>query len=118
MDWNGDGNGDVIIGEHSKNRALVLFGGSPWLPSADVTEQANWIISGEKPTDQFGYSLGSGDLDADGGQDLILGSRTHTLDSRTDPHFNDAGAVYVLYGTPGTPPVPSFLYTFLPLAFK
>lgn len=118
VDWNGDGHGEVIISEHFKNRVLVLFGGSAWLPSADADEQADWIISGEKSTDQFGYSLSSGDLDADGGQDLILGSRTHTLNDRSDPHFYDAGAVYILYGTPGTPPGPQFLYAFLPLMVK
>ena len=118
LDWNGDGNGDVVIGEHFKNRVLVLFGGSTWLSSAAADEQANWIITGEKSTDQFGYSLGSGDLDADGGQDLILGSRSHTLDDRADPHFNDAGAVYVLYGQPGTPPEPPFRYAYLPLMVK
>jgi hypothetical protein len=115
VDWNGDDNGDVIIGEQFKNRVLVMFGGSAWLPSADATEQANWIITGEKSTDQFGYSLGSGDLDADGGQDLILGSRTHVLNDRLNPHFNDAGAVYVLYGTPGVPPN---LPLFLPIIVK
>ena len=115
VDWNSDGNADVIIGEHARNRVLVLFGGSAWLPSADIEEQANWIITGEQSTDQFGYSLGSGDLDADGGQDLISGSRAHTLNSRSDPNFNDAGAVYILYGKPGIPPI---RYTYLPVLVK
>jgi hypothetical protein len=114
-DWNGDGKAEVLIGENSKNRALIMFGGSSWIASADAVDEADWIINGEKPTDQFGYSLGSGDFDADGGQDLILGSRSHTLDNRLDAHFNDAGAVYILYGQPG---VPSFLHMFLPFLFK
>jgi hypothetical protein len=114
VDWSGDGKGEVVIGESSKNRALVMIGGSAWIASADATDQANWIINGEKSTDQFGYSLSSGDFDADGGQDLILGSRSHTLNNRLDPHFNDAGAVYVLYGQPGTLPPPE-LHVLLPL---
>jgi hypothetical protein len=120
VDWNGDGRGEVVIGEHGRKRVLVLFGGSAWLPSGDAQEQANWIITGEKSTDQFGYSLGSGDLDADGGQDLILGSRAHVLDDRADPDFNDAGAVYIFYGTPGTPvpPPPTYLEIFLPVVKK
>jgi hypothetical protein len=115
VDWNGDGKEDVVIGESSKNRALVMLGGSAWIASADAVDQANWIINGEKSTDQFGFSLSSGDLDADGGQDLILGSRSHTLNNRLDPHFNDAGAVYVLYGQPGTPPL---LNIFLPVVIR
>lgn len=115
VDWTGDGIGDVVIGERLKNRVLVLFGGSAWLPSADAEEQANWIITGEQATDQFGYSISSGDLDADGGQDLILGSRMHILNDRADPHFNDAGAVYVLYGQPATPPL---MEIYLPLSIK
>lgn len=94
---------------------LVFNGGSAWLASADAEEQADWIITGENSTDQFGYSLGSGDLDSDGGQDLILGSRTFTLNNRADPHFNDAGAVYVLYGQPGRP---STQQVFLPVLVK
>jgi hypothetical protein len=115
VDWNGDGNADVVVGESTKNRVLVLYGGSPWIASADATDEADWIINGEKSTDQFGFSLSSGDLDADGGQDLILGSRAHTLDNRLDPHFNDAGAVYVLYGPAG---IPSFLHVFLPYLIR
>jgi parallel beta-helix repeat protein len=110
-DWNTDGKADVVIGESTKNRVMVLLGGSPWLANADAAEQANLIINGERPTDQFGYSLSGADLNADGGQDLILGSRTHTLNNRSDPHFNDAGAVYVLYGQPGAP---TLLSVFLP----
>jgi hypothetical protein len=104
VDWNGDGYGDILIGEPSKNRSVVVFGRSSWIASADATELANWVVTGEKIADQFGYSLSSGDLDADGGQDLILSSRSYSLNSRPDPNFNDAGALYVLYGLPGPPP--------------
>jgi len=106
FDWNSDGKAEMVIGESFKNRAFIILGGTALSGTADVVECANWIILGEKPTDQFGYSLGSGDLDADGAQDLILGSRTHTLDNRSDPHFDDAGAVYVLYGTASLGPGP------------
>ena len=47
--------------------------------------------------DQFGYSLGSGDLDADGATDLIIGSRTHHVTDHAS-HFDDASAAYRLYG--------------------
>ncbi len=61
---------------------------------------ADRIITGEQAGDNFGFALGSGDLDADGGLDLIIGSRTHVLKTRADPHFNDAGKIYVFYGAP------------------
>jgi hypothetical protein len=56
------------------------------------------VITGEKSGDQFGYSLGGGDLDDDGALDLIVGSRSHSLSDRADANFNDAGAAYVFYG--------------------
>ena len=101
LDWNVDGAADIAIGESTKNRAVVIFGSTTLSGTTDAVEHANWVVGGEKPTDQFGFSLGSGDLDADGAADLLLGSRAHTLSDRGDPHFNDAGAVYVLYGGSG-----------------
>lgn len=98
FDWNGDGKADIIIGDSFNNRAFVIFGSTTLAGAANVVDRANWIIAGEQLNDQFGYSLGSGDLDSDGNPDLIIGSRSHVLTDRADPHFNDAGAVYVLYG--------------------
>jgi hypothetical protein len=76
----------------------VVFGSAELAGVADITESADWYFSGERSGDQLGFSLGGGDLDGDGGADLILGSRSHVLTNRADPHFNDAGAVYVFYG--------------------
>ena len=101
LDWNGDGKAEIVIGESGKERAFVVMGSAALSGTADITDRANWFITGEKAGDQFGWSLGSADLDADGGVDLIIGSRSHTLDNRADAHFNDAGAVFVLYGQPG-----------------
>lgn len=111
FDWNHDGKADIVMGDNIHNRVFVVLGRTSLAGTAPVSERADWIINGELPTDQFGFSLGSGDLDGDGGADLILGSRTHVLDNRADPHFNDAGAVYVMYGSAaaGTP-----MYTMTP----
>jgi parallel beta-helix repeat protein len=100
FDWNSDGKADIVAGDWPGNRAFVTFGSATLAGAANISDRANWIIGGEQPGDQFGYAIGSGDLDSDGGNDLIIGSRTHVLSSRLDPHFNDAGAVYVFYGTP------------------
>jgi hypothetical protein len=98
FDWNSDGKTDMVIGDSFNNRAFVIFGSTVLAGAVNVVDRANWIITGEQLNDQFGYSLGSGDLDGDGSPDLIIGSRSHVLTDRADLHFNDAGAVYVLYG--------------------
>ena len=86
-----------MIGDAFDNRACVIFGGG-LSSTANVVGHANWITTGEQTGDQFGTSLGQGGLDADGTQDLIIGARSHVLSDRADPHFNDAGAVYISYG--------------------
>jgi hypothetical protein len=63
----------------------------------DVFDRAKWIITGEMTGDRFGFSVSSGDLDADGAADLIIGSRQHLVANHS-PNFEDAGAVYVFYG--------------------
>jgi hypothetical protein len=98
LDWNGDGKADIAFGDALNNRAFVVLGSAGPAGTADITESADWYFSGERAGDQLGFGLGSGDLDSDGGIDLILGSRSHVLPGRADPHFNDAGAVYVFYG--------------------
>ena len=103
FDWNGDGKADIITGDAFNNRAYVIFGGA-LSGTVNIVDRANWIITGERVNDQFGYALSSGDLDADGMQDLIIGSRSHVLTDRADPHFNDAGAVYVFYSS-ALPPI-------------
>ncbi len=107
FDWDGDSQAEIVIGDAFNNRALVIFRGAR-AGAFNVVDRANWIITGEQATDQFGYALSSGDLDADGMADLIIGSRSHTLSTRSDLHFNDAGAVYVFYGAAGlgSSPVP------------
>jgi hypothetical protein len=100
FDWNGDGKSDVMIGDTFGNRAFVVFGGAV-SGTANILDRANWVITGEKTNDLFGYSFGGADLDADGGLDLIIGSRSHVTHHTSDNHFDDAGAVYVFYGGPG-----------------
>jgi hypothetical protein len=106
-DWNDDGKAEVLIGERTNERVFVVCGSNGLQGTADILDRADWIIYGELvndplESDQFGYSLGSGDLDDDGVADLILGSRSHDVDNHPDD-FNDAGAVYVMYGAPGQP---------------
>jgi hypothetical protein len=103
VNWDGKGKAEIVIGEASKNRALVLFGGNALQGAANAEDRAGWIFYGAKTTDQFGYSLGAFDYDGDGIPDLILGSRSHDVDNHTN-HFQDAGAVYVMYGSASVTP--------------
>jgi hypothetical protein len=103
VNWDDKGKAEIVIGESSKNRALVLFGGNALQGVAEAEARAGWIFRGEKPTDQFGYSVGGADYDGDGIADLILGSRSHVVDNHTND-FKDAGAVYVMYGSANVTP--------------
>lgn len=51
-------------------------------------------LSGEEPMDKFGFSLASGDVNADGKTDLIVGAPFHT----PGPSLYQQGAVYVFFG--------------------
>jgi len=113
FDWNGDGYEDITIGEGFNNRAFVVFSSGTLTGTVTILDRADWIITGEKAGDQFGTALSSGDLDADGALDLIIGSRSHLVSDRSDPNFLDAGAVYVFYGEA---PQPHTVY--LPLVQK
>ncbi len=113
VDWNGDGKAEVAVGDSFANRAFVIFGGTALAGTANIADRAEWIIYGEKPQDQFGYSLSGGDLDADGVLDLIIGSRSHVVDDHPK-HFEDAGAVYVFYGSAGVSPYPTSTPTSTP----
>ena len=97
LDWNSDGQADIVAGEHPRERAFVVLGSTALSGTANIMDRANWIITGENVGDQFGYSLGSGDLDVDGAADLIIGARSHNVNDHSN-NFEDAGAVYVLYG--------------------
>jgi hypothetical protein len=101
LDWNADGKQDLVIGDRSAERAYVFYGRTGLTGTTAIEDRADWIIYGEKPGDQFGNSLAAGDLDGDGGSDLVIGSRSHVVADHPLPHFDDAGAVYVFYGTAG-----------------
>jgi hypothetical protein len=116
LDWNGDGKAEIVIGDAANEGAFIVFGNDGLSGTADIADRADWIITGEKASDKFGYSLGSGDLDADGVTDLIIGARSHNVNDHSS-HFEDAGAVHVFYGQgPGQEPGHHKVY--LPLVTK
>jgi hypothetical protein len=112
LDWSGDGRADIVMGDSFNNRAFAILGSATLTGVVNIMDRADWIVTGEKIGDQFGYSLGSGDLDADGVTDLIIGARSHNVNDHPN-HFGDAGAVYVFYG-----PGPGQRRVYLPLVTK
>jgi hypothetical protein len=98
LDWNGDGKAEVVMGDVAQHKVFIANGSATASACKDVFECADTIITGENQNDQFGFSLGGGDLDGDGVPDLILGSRSHGVGDHPK-FFEDAGAIYVLYGS-------------------
>ncbi len=112
-DLNGDGNGDVAAGSHEACGNLfcesgqddggvtALFGSGVGLDTAsaihvspdDSTLPGAWPSHGG-----FGWSVGIGDFDGDGFQDLAAGAPLLDIDGDVD-----AGAVTVLYSTAAGP---------------
>lgn len=106
FDWNRDGRDDLVIGDITREMVAVVFGDPELSGGVHLLEAAGWIIGGEAAGDRLGVSLAAGDLDSDGDPDLVIGSRLRDEPSH-DPFFEDAGAVYVLYGprSIGQPPL-------------
>ncbi len=110
-DVNGDGFGDIVIGSdfapgdaNFAGEAYVLFGTadrfvSPfYLGSLDGV--AGFRMTGEKSLDLSGRIVASaGDLNADGFDDIVIGSPNAGPDRRTDP-----GKAYVVFGQEGNFP--------------
>lgn len=104
----GDGTKDLIIGNFQKQRVWVIAGGAGFQGAHPVDEIAVMILSAESSGYRdLGFDLGTGDLDNDGRQDLIVTTWGVMVDHPMK--FMDAGKVLLFYGSatlapPGTPP--------------
>ena len=74
-DWNADGKADLAVGAYGYSsfagRAYLFYNGSI------ITENASGadiIITGETTDNYLGYTIGSGDWNADGKTDLVVGA--------------------------------------------
>ena len=108
-DINGDGTADILAGavsadgptgERELSGAAFVFygGGSPELDMADSA--ADVSVWGSHPDDRLGRSVALGDVDADGGQDLMLAAPSA---SRPDEDAAKAGLVLVIRGSARLP---------------
>ena len=96
-DFNGDDDGDVLIGapgadEGGPNHGTVYVLPGPIAAGAINAATVNSYITGEDPNDGIGAALGTVDHNADGVDDFILGAPDNSAGG------TDAGSVYVVYG--------------------
>lgn len=104
-DLNNDGFDDLAVGcattsDGGRGRVYVVYG-SASLASGNLTNHT-WFVGqtpkvGANEGDQLGVSIAGGDIDGDGFSDLVLGAPYR--DRTTAPTAQDAGAVFILYGT-------------------
>ncbi len=107
-DVNGDGIGDLIIGEggadglgrkgRSAGEAYVVYGATD-IADIDLADTSSWDglrILGSTNLQQVGFSVSSaGDINGDGRDDVIVGA----VGADTDGNTRTAeGAAYVIYG--------------------
>ena len=89
-DFNNDGTDDLVVGAFVYNalqgRAYIFYGGSMVSENASG---ADITLTGEAMFNRFGYSLATGDLNADGTDDLVVGAFEYN---------SDQGRAYVFYG--------------------
>jgi len=95
--------GPVGAGRGFPGAVFVLYGG-PSLPATlDLaTESADLTLYGEDDGDSAGYRVGTGDLNGDGFQDLMVSSAGRGPNNSRPP---GNGEVYVAYGSGALPSV-------------
>gem|GEM_PF-897592 len=116
-DINGDTYDDVIIGApeagngDEKGRAFVVFGKSTafnsWIDLSSLDGNTGFAIDGPNERDYLGSAVGSGDINGDGIDDLIIGAPGGSLSAPVRPpgssnHVIDGqnkGKTYVVFGT-------------------
>ncbi len=102
-DVNNDGYNDIIIGATSADpgdrttagETYVIFGSSSPPSTLDLsTESADVTVCGAAAYDKSGYAVGSGDLDGDGYDDLLISAYGASPGGRSG-----AGETYVIFGS-------------------
>ncbi len=95
-DFDGDGALDIAVGAYLIDTVyLWLDAGS--LSGAVSAASADIAIVGVGP-DHFGLTLGAGDLDADGIQDLLVGAPDHTSPYQASLYADEPGELFIFAG--------------------
>lgn len=105
-DFDGDGLDEIVIAHPYESRgesnvgAISVFYSTPDGPDLSdpqlITQDSPGVLSSEEGDDRFGWSLATGDFNADGIDDLAVG-----IPYEDDGGFVNAGMVQVFYGTQG-----------------
>jgi hypothetical protein len=92
-DYNGDNVGDVMVGAYSYDNSLINRG-RMYLFLGASSPDSLWdlTIEGESDGIKFGWSLGTGNINGDSFDDIIMGTDTYNVDTFS------AGKVYIFYG--------------------
>ncbi|KOV50720.1 integrin [Streptomyces sp. AS58] len=104
-DFNGDGVTDTAIGDPNatvngvKGAGLVrvVLGADKGV--AEISQATTGMAGLPERNDQFGFSVTTYDADTDGCSDLVVGTPNEDI-VKDGKQLVDAGAVYVIHGTP------------------
>ena len=104
-DFNGDGVTDTVIADPDatvngvKNAGLVrvVLGGGKGV--SEISQATTGMNATPEASDHFGFSRTSYDADGDGCTDLVVGTPFEDI-AKDGKELVDAGAVYVIHGTP------------------
>jgi FG-GAP repeat protein len=105
-DTNGDGYGDLVIGEEwdkdipgavTGGKVSIRYGSStgPDGTIQEIDQNTSGVVGGSEADDLFGNELSLGDVNGDGFMDLAVGSYGENLGDAYD-----TGAVHLFYGSP------------------
>ncbi len=96
-DYDGDGAGDIAVAAPGLGEVYVFFDGASLSGTLD-TSAADVTILGDG-ADYFGFTLRSGDLDADGQADLVVGAPDTYAANYAYYYADEPGEVYVFAGS-------------------
>lgn len=104
-DFNGDGVTDTVIadpsatvnGAKAAGLVRVVLGGGKGV--SEISQATSGMGAAPEAGDQFGFSRSSYDADGDGCTDLVVGAPYEDV-AKDGGQLVDAGAVYVIHGTP------------------